>query len=525
MNAVDPDYLPALAALHEGRPGTCHTLAGNVLERDPLDGPAQLLRAVTCHERQAVLANALHAASCRNAPLDAESWFNYGVLLEREHQRMGALDAYRRAILLDPLHEGALLNGTQLIRVHEFFDEALALSYRLQRMRPDCEMGYTHAAISLQHMGRLDESDQFFAMARERASDPTLLDWEHHFSLLARKLFRLAWQKYETRFACGRFNGVNDMAFALPRWEGGAADHVLVYAEQGIGDQLMFACALPDLSRRRGGKRGGRISLAVAPPLVALMAASFPDVQVVEIGNGQDPAECSRVLMQAGRVVPVDRVLPLGTLMTHFRNDLQDFTGKPYLRPSPQARDYWRRHPLFAGQRVSGKAGQRPLRVGLCWASNPAPDLFHSARRARHKTMPLAVMAQLARLPQVEAFAITNVALSTFSDASAADLAIHDLSASLVDLDRTAGLLEHLDLLVTVDTGVAHLAGALGVPVWVLLHTGGDARWGQWGECESYWYGAARILWQQTAGDWEQVIARVAGDLAKLGKARRGDGR
>lgn len=86
-------------------------------------------------------------------------------------------------------------------------------------------------------------------------------------------------------------------------------------------------------------------------------------------------------------------------------------------------------------------------------------------------------------------------------------------------------MLEHLDLLVTVDTGVAHLAGALGVPVWVLLHTGGDARWGQWGECESYWYGAARILWQQTAGDWEQVIARVAGDLAKLGKARRGDGR
>lgn len=521
MSMVDQDYWPALAALHEGRAAACHALAGQVLGRDPLCGPAQLLRAVTCDEQQAVLATALHAASCRNAPFDAEGWFNYGVLLEGRQQLTSAVAAYRRAILLDPLHEGALLNGTQLIRVHEFFDEALALSYRLQQMRPDCPMGYTHAAISLQHLGRLDESDRYFALARERSSDPTLLDWEHHFSLLARKQFRLAWQKYEARFACGKFNGVEDMAFALARWAGGAAEHVLVYGEQGLGDQLMFAGALPDLARRLGKKRVGRISLAVAPPLVELMAASFPDVQVVGIGNGQDAAECRRVLAQAGSAVPVDSVLPFGTLMTHFRNDAQDFTGAPYLRPSRAAQGYWRGHPLFAGEPASGK-GRRRLRVGLCWASNPAPDRFHSARRARHKTMPLAVMAPLARLAQVEAFAVTNVALTAFTDIPAPDLAIHDVSASLVDLDRTAALLEQLDLLVTVDTGVAHLAGALGIPVWVLLHAGGDARWGQWGESESYWYSSARLMWQQMPGDWEAVIARVAEDLGRLAKTRRG---
>lgn len=506
-------YAAALAACQAGDMVLCAALAAQILTDEPDHGPALLLRAVSCPSDQPARAIALHAAACRKAPHDAEAWFNYGVALESRSLLTPAMAAYRRAIALDPMHFGALLNGTQMIRVHEHFEEALVLARRLQQFDPDHPAGYTHEAISLQHLGQLEESDAAFAEAVGRSAEPELLHWEHHFSLLQREQFEPAWAAYETRFACGRFNGVEDMAFALPRWQGAAGEHVLVYGEQGIGDQLMFAAALPDLAAR-----AGKVSLALAPALVDLFAASFPDIAILPIERGGDPDECAAVAAAAGSERPVDSVLAIGSLMTHFRNARSDFTGKPYLRPSDAARAFWRKR-----ARRGEAAG---LRVGLCWASNPAPDRFFSARRAVHKTMPLAVMARLAEAADATFVAVTNVPLDRESDPSGRAAAIADVSADLVSLDRTAALLETLDLLITVDTGVAHLAGALGVPVWVLLHRAGDARWGRHGATACYWYDSAELLWQDRQGDWDAVIDTVAARLAALAApARRGKAR
>lgn len=502
MTSVEQIYSQALAAWNDGDHNRCAELALKALEVAPNHGPSHLLRAISLPQSQVALSAAHYISSCRNRPHDGESWFNRAVFMESLERREEAIDCYRKALIYSPTHLGALLNGTQILRIHEHFDEAIIMARRLQKIAPDNPMGYTHEAISLQLLERAEEADPIFAKAISMSSDPSHLNWEHHFSLLARERFAEAWANYECRFSPSVNNGVEDLPFDAPRWNGEHGQHVLIYGEQGLGDQLMFACAIADIVAL-----SAKVTLAVSSPLVALYANSFPGVKVVPISFHMDRDACNAFLADAAKEQPVDSVLPIGSLMTHFRNHRNDFSGKPYLRPSLESVNFWREHDPFQNQAAGEK---RKLRVGLCWASNPAPDRFFSSRRAVHKTMPVATMLPLALMEEVEAVAITNVPLGAFTDDPHIKDAIIDVSSDLTNLDRTAALLQSLDLLITVDTGVSHLAGALGVPVWVLLYAGGDARWGTRGTESSYWYGSARSFWQNELGNWDEVIERVS---------------
>lgn len=496
MSALD--YAAALAACRSGDAPACQRITADLLRERPDDGPASLLRGVTVPQEEAVRQLALLKAACRRQPGLAENWSHLAQWHERHGAMMEAAPLWRRAVALDPAHVPTLLRATESLRITEHFTEALPLARRLQRLLPDDFIGYAHEAISLQQLGAFEAADLVFAEAIRRRPNPALLHWEHHFSLLARERFAEAWDSYEWRFDCDGANSVDDMAFDLPRWTGGPAGHVLVYGEQGIGDQLMFAQALDEVI-----VRVEQVSLAVAPHLVDLFRASFPQVQVLPIVLKRDPVTCAALVAEAGRVHPVEASVPLGSLMALFRRRRADFTGRPYLRASDTARAYW-----------TARRTDRPLRVGLCWACNPCADQFGLSRRARRRTMEVAQVARLAKLPGVEAIAITNVPAAAFGIDDPAGLGIADVSGSLTTLDRTAALIETLDLLITVDTGVAHLAGALGKPVWLMLHDTGDPRWGRPGARHSYWYESAELFWQETPGDWDGVVDRIAGRLA-----------
>lgn len=500
-------YARALSALHDGDTGLCAALALATLVNEPGHGPAHLLRAVALPPQELALSAAHYHAACLKSPHNAEAWFNRGVFFEGLEQIAAATDCYRRALAFDPLHIGALLNGTQLVRIQEYFEEALGLARRLKQLQPENPMGHTHEAISLQHLGRLEEADAAFEAAIALSPDPAHLDWEHHFSLLARERFAEAWRKYEARFAHSIGNGVDDLPFSRPRWDGAWDRHVLLYGEQGLGDQIMFGSALEDMRRACA-----RVTLAVAPPLVDLFAASFPDFMVLSVADCVDAASCEELLVRAGADGAVDSVLPIGSLMTRFRNERANYGGGAYLCPSDAARAFWSDKGIFGVD--AGTEKDRRLRVGLCWASNPAPERFFSSRRAMHKTMPLEVMLRLASVPGIGAVSLTNVPLDAFAGGASAKGRVVDVSSDLITLDHTAALIETLDLVITVDTGVAHLAGALGIPVWILLHAAGDARWGLAGSTQSYWYDSARLYWQATPGDWPAVVERVARDLA-----------
>lgn len=502
---IDPRvYQRALAAFHAGDRELCFATSRFMLDENYEFGPAHLLRGLSARDTEVLLSSAYLGAACRYSSLDAEAWYNRGVSAEALGLQQLAIECYRRAHALDPMHVGTVLNGAQLLRVNEHFEEAVMMARRLQRLLPEHPAGYANEAVAAIYLGDLDRSDWAFAKAIRLSEDPSLLLWEQHFSLLARERFAEAWQNYEHRFACGAAVGVDDMAFRLPRWDGKHRRHVMAYGEQGLGDQIMFASMVEELA---GDCE--RVSLAVSPPLVDLFAASFPGVSVFPVVNGSDPDECARLASLAGQRRAVDACIPLGSLLTRYRNKRTDFTGKAFLRPSRDATEFWQNKQ--AGRKIeNGHA----LKVGLCWASNPAPERFFSARRARHKTMPLSACRSLIeRLPEVDFVAVTNVPINHFEGSEAVSGRIEDVSDALTNLDRTAALLQGIDLLITVDTGVAHLAGALGVPVWILLHDHGDARWGLPGVEESYWYNSARLFWQKSPGDWDELITRVTQSL------------
>ena len=136
--------------------------------------------------------------------------------------------------------------------------------------------------------------------------------------------------------------------------------------------------------------------------------------------------------------------------------------------------------------------------------------------------MPLAVMAQLAGTISADFISLTNVALSEFEYDADSMPVIIDYSDKLNDLNETAALIDTLDLVITVDTAVAHLAGAVGTKTWLLLHQGGDARWGSPDDSTSYWYDSMEIFWQANNGDWPELIDRVSQRLRTFDSGKEG---
>jgi hypothetical protein len=157
------------------------------------------------------------------------------------------------------------------------------------------------------------------------------------------------------------------------------------------------------------------------------------------------------------------------------------------------------------------------LKVGVCWASNPALFRLDSSRRAVKKSMTLETMAPLARVKGVRLVSVLNWRIDPVPKAFAGRLL--DVSRDLKSLDDTAALIETLDLVITVDTAVAHLAGALGKPVWLLLHDFADCRW-TLSDVASYWYADMQLIRQRAAGDWTGVIEETRARLETLVRAR-----
>jgi Glycosyltransferase family 9 (heptosyltransferase) len=205
---------------------------------------------------------------------------------------------------------------------------------------------------------------------------------------------------------------------------------------------------------------------------------------------------------------PIHYQIPFGSLPRLLRASAERFApARSYLQADPAKSRVW-----------AGKLGHlHQRRVGLCWAANPAIQDAVAARRSRKKSLTLATLA-----PLTAAAGIDFVSLQTWEAArQVADAApetrtrILDVSASLQDFSDTAALMMNLDLVITVDTSVAHLAGALGKPVWILLPWQADWRWHDTGDA-SEWYPQARLFRQPTLGDWASVVRAVGKALAQL---------
>lgn len=252
----------------------------------------------------------------------------------------------------------------------------------------------------------------------------------------------------------------------LPRWDGRAdpALHLLVIADQGLGDALQFLRYIAEARQRVG-----RVTVAAAPPLLRLIDADA----VVSI-DAIEPAIAAADAYATAFLLPAVLGASYGTVRAG------------YLRAPPRP-----------AERPPG-----PLRVGIAWRGNPRNENDPA------RSIATGELAALASVPDVEWHSLQLGAEPPF------DAVQH--AARIGDLHDTAEIMAGLDLVIAVDTAVAHLAGALGMPVWILLPASADWRWGELGAEATPWYPTARLFWQRHPGDWREALARVAAELGNI---------
>jgi tetratricopeptide (TPR) repeat protein len=492
-------YEGALEAYSAGRGDDARAMVAELLRRQPGHARGWLLKSVLHDEAELPVGLALVEQSIRLDPTDDQAWYNLGVFEAQRGATAAAIAAYRRAVALNPFMWSALGNGAELLRRADDFETALVWSDRQLMAQPDNWAPNLNRAISLVHMRRFAEAEAAFAAAKRDAPDRPIVDWERFSLMLFQRRFAEAWDDYEYRFAAGDLNGVFAYPFPQPLWTGQPLEgkRLLIHNEQGLGDQLMFASALAPLIREAAS-----VTLIAAPELAPLFGASFPEVRVLPARIGRFSGDHPEPdwLNTLG---PIDYQAPIGSLMAVLRRTEESFADPtPYLRPSDQARARW-----------AGFSPGPGLKVGLCWASNPAVFRTDSARRATKKSMRLQQMSPLGVVGGCSFVSVLNWPIDDMP--AALDGRLLDVSQRLTSLEETAALIEGLDLVITVDTAVAHLAGALGKKTWLLLHDFADCRW-ELDADRSYWYSDMTLWRQTTQGDWDGVLTRVAAALDDL---------
>lgn len=422
-------------------------------------------------------------------PHEAQAHIQYGVALLRLNRNEEALASFDRALILSPGRPDVLNNRGTALGALDRLEDALSTYHSaigLPGASPDT---FTNLGLVYRSLGRPYEAIAAFQQALARKPDDAAASFALAFVHLTVADFKQGWPLYESRFREPTL-GVATRDFGLPRWDGREAIEgktLLVHAEQGLGDAIQFCRYLPLLVAR-----GIRVVFEIMPQLKALMQTMAGDIQI--IGRGE-------------RVPQADYQIPLLSLPLALNSDLTSLPADvPYLSADPERVRRWR-------ERLQPVAG---LRVGIAWQGNAAVEQLIWARG---RSMPLAEMAPLAQVPGV-----SLVSLQKGQGAEQLrEVAFRDRVLDLgPELDPgsdgfldTAAVMESLDLIISTDTSIAHLAGALARPAWIALPSTAEWRW-LLERSDSPWYPTMRLFRQRRRGHWQSVTAAMAAALAPM---------
>lgn len=414
-----------------------------------------------------------------------DAWNNLGTVLSSLNRPEEAIACFETVLREHPTLPQAHYNlGRALTRLGRA-EEAVAHFARVTGLPQEAvelkRMLETRDALAtaLMMMGLHEEALATMRTRRRLDPDDPNGPWNESLLLLLMGRMREAWPLYEARWRLPGFRSGDDAAkppppVPSPGLLSGARVHL--WAEQGRGDAVQFV-RYAAMARALAA----HVSLSVPADLVALMQ-SAPGVDRVVADDEPAPAH--------------DVTIPLMSLPGLFGTEMGSIPAPvPYLAAPADRIDVWRK-------RLGGCRGRR---VGLCWwGSQHIPD----------RSVKLALLASVLRVPRLQFHALQKEI--TPEDRPLLDqLTIVDHSAALSDFVETAALISLMDVVVTIDTSVAHLAGALGKPVWIMLHRTADWRWFLDRE-DSPWYPTARLFRQRTAADWHRVVGQVTAALANL---------
>jgi len=426
---------------------------------------------------QGLLAEAVQSyrQALRINPALADAQNNLGTVLVTRGEREAALPCFRAALAQRDDYLPALVNLGCALQQLERPEEAIALYRRAIALHPKALEARINLGTAFQD---LLQPEQAIGVYREvLAIDPVCAKahWNLALSLLSLGDFEQGWHEYEWRF-----EEAATTPFPGPRWDGSplAGKSILLWCEQGLGDTLQFVRYAP-LVAARGGRVLVKCQSATIKPLLEMVAGV---AAVYAPGEGLPPFESHAPLLSLPRIF-------------HTRLDRLP-AAVPYLVPDPERLAAWR-----------GRISSDRFKVGLVWKGGPLP---------RNRACPFAELAPLAELSGIDFFSLQ------LGEAPApGTLQVIDLAAHIADFADSAAIIDNLDLVLTVDTACAHLAGGLGVPVWIMLPKSCDWRW-LYGRTDSPWYPSMRIFRQESPGDWASVLRRVATSLAELaGRPRR----
>ncbi|MCP3655087.1 tetratricopeptide repeat protein [Herbaspirillum sp.] len=394
------------------------------------------------------------------APKDPNGYVKLGSSYFNTGDRFDdAMRMFKQALALDPKHALTYNNIGAIQHDHGDYDDALGNFRTALALRPNYPTAKHNLALTLLLRGQFEEG------------------WECHESRLTTKerahVYRLIHKLFEV----------------IPKWDGKsslAGKRILLMHEQGFGDSIQFLRYARLLM-----EQGASVALHVKNPLYRLFQSFTPAVTLVRESDPLPPCDCAYVLMS----------LPYA-MRTHSVEDIPRY-AEGYLSADASLAAHWK-------QKISTLTRSADnLRVGIVWGGNPEHG------NDRHRSIPLEKVKQLFEIPRMEFYSLQKGKPADGLKELPTDWPVFDLGNECQDFADTAAAISNLDLVICVDTSVAHLAGALGHPTWVLLPHVPDWRWLN-DRDDSPWYPGMRLFRQPAVSDWDSVLKKVGEELTLL---------
>lgn len=465
---------------------------------------------------KAILEKAISAS-----PNSIEALTNLGLVFLSEKNRDDAENHFRTAFALDAGHSATVQHLCNLLLQAGRAGEAVEIAEQSLRINPslveahrmagyarfeigdfsqaelhlrkvietfeDTE-GLTYLARTLQSLGRNAEALGLYDRALSLDARNVHAAWHRSLLLLQTGNYSQGWNDYELRLLS---EDPSPRHLPLRRWDGEPSrdGHLLVYAEQGLGDQIMFCSCLPDALTR-----AHRCTIECASKLEPLLRRSFPRCDI--IGTNYEAPE-----NWIARVTEPTMSIPMGSLPRIFRRRAEDFPARGgYLVADPAKIDRWKQ--------LLSALGPEP-KIGISWVGGSV----HSRQNLR--SIPLAQWEPILTTPGFKFISLqyTPCQLELAEVEECLGVPVHHWPEAIEDYDETAALVCALDLVISVQTAVIHLCGALGRPAWVLVPVCAEWRYGSTTDTMD-WYPSLRLFRQAQLGDWRTVLERVGSELA-----------
>jgi Flp pilus assembly protein TadD len=481
-NPRDPDALHLLGTLagQGRRPDIAVDLIGKALalrpdEPDYLGNYGEFLRLVG-RAAEAIAALRRSIAIRPGSPFVHN---NLGVALATSGRTDEAIREFRQAVSLAPQYADALSNLGISLREKGDLDGAIGYLSRAIELAPANFSAQSNLGTALVDAGRFDEAMSALNRAVDLQNDYAKARWNRGLLKLMLGDFQRGWEEFEWRLKCREIMG--DRNFPQPRWTSGspAGKRLLVCLEQGYGDVFQFLRFIPRIQAL-----GAHPIIECPPELLQLLGPNLPGCEIAIEGKPLPSFDIHVSILSVAGI--------LSSRLDTIPTDI------PYMRADANL-----------SRKIAAEMGPRGLgpRVGIAWAGRPTHP------NERNRSMKLAQFGPLAAIPNIEFFSLQKGEAAAQAASPPTGMHLRDLTAQLPEFADTAALIDNLNLVISVDTAVAHLAAAMGKPVWILLPYVPDWRW-MLKRTDSPWYPTVRLFRQPQRGDWAQPLREITRALA-----------